>query len=220
MPHDTIRLPSALELKSHIKRYRAGEVLWTAGSTIDQMVIVIDGKVRVIREGGGRQHVIHTEGPGGMLGEVPFYSGGPAPATAIAVVPTVCRVLTRDLIEAAIGADPRVAWTLLARLAGRVRTLVERMDRLALKSTMARLAGLLLERADGVIVTLGMTQSALAEELGTVREVVVRELRLMRERGVIAAVGRGRWRILDMAALRSLAMGQTSMTYRGPKNSR
>jgi GTP-sensing pleiotropic transcriptional regulator CodY len=50
-----------------------------------------------------------------------------------------------------------------------------------------------------------MTQSGLAEELGTVREVVVRALRSLREQGVIASAGAGRWRIVNGTALRRLA---------------
>jgi CRP-like cAMP-binding protein len=174
------------------------------------MLFVINGQVRVIRERAGRQHVVHTEGPGGTLGEVPFYSGGPAPATAIATMPTHCLVLTRDAVEAVIVADPTVAWVLLSRLADRVRGLVERLDHLALQNTRARLAGLLLAHAerssdsDGV-VTLGMTQTIVAQELGTVREVVVRALRSLRDQGVVASSGAGRFRILNVIALRRIA---------------
>jgi DNA-binding FadR family transcriptional regulator len=45
----------------------------------------------------------------------------------------------------------------------------------------------------------------LAAELGTVREVVVRALRSLRERGLIASAGRGRIQVLDIAALRLIA---------------
>ncbi len=175
------------------------------------MLVVIEGEVRVIREGGGRQHVLHTEGPGGTLGEVPFYSGGAAPATAIAVVPTQCLVLSRGAIEAAIVADPAVAWVLLGRLASRVRGLVERVDRLALQSATTRLVGLLVAKVPRTsiggeaVVSLGMSQAVLAAELGTVREVIVRALRSLRERGLISTAGRGCLRIVDVAALRRAA---------------
>jgi CRP/FNR family transcriptional regulator len=201
----------ALAARAITQRFGAGEVLWTAGTPIDHMLVVIEGEVRVIREAGGRQHVLHTEGPGGTLGEVPFYSGGDAPATAVAVVPTQCLVLSREAIEAAIGADPAVAWVLLGRLASRVRGLVERVDRLALQSATERLMGLLLAKVPRtsiggeVVVSLGMSQAALAAELGTVREVVVRALRSLRERGLIATAGRGRICIVDVAALRRAA---------------
>lgn len=202
---------SALAARATVRRFDADQVLWTAGSPIDRMFVVIEGEVRVIRESGGRQHVLHTEGPGGTLGEVPFYSGGSAPATAIAVVATQCLVLSREAIEAAIVADPGAAWVLLGRLAARVRGLVERVDRLALQSSTTRLVGLLLARvpravmAGEAVVSLGMSQAALAAELGTVREVVVRALRSLRERGLIASAGRGRIQVLDIAALRLIA---------------
>jgi CRP-like cAMP-binding protein len=88
---------------------------------------------------------------------------------------------------------------------------VERVDRLALQSSTTRLVGLLLARvpravmAGEAVVSLGMSQAALAAELGTVREVVVRALRSLRERGLIASAGRGRIQVLDIAALRLIA---------------
>ena len=190
-----------------VKRYAARQVLWRAGAPLDHMAIVLEGRVRVVREGGTRQHVVHTEGPGGTLGEVPLFAGGTAPATAVAVVATRCLLLPRRAIEAAIAAEPTVAWMLLGRLAMRVRGLVERLDRLALGSVTARLAALLLseiETGSDEALPRGMTQTALAEELGTVREVVVRAVRSLCERGVIERVGRGRLRVVDVQRMRSM----------------
>ena len=197
----------ALAPLASVKRYVARQALWRAGAPLDHMAIVLEGRVRVVREGGTRQHVVHTEGPGGTLGEVPLFAGGTAPATAIAVVATRCLLLPRRAIEAAIAAEPTVAWMLLARLALRVRGLVERLDRLALDSVTARLAALLLagiETGNDEAFPRGMTQTALAEELGTVREVVVRAVRALCERGVIERVGRGRLRVVDVQRLRSM----------------
>ena len=133
----------------------------------------------------------------------------------MATVSTRCLLLTRDAIEAAIAVDPSVAWILLDRLARRVRILVERVDRLALQNVTTRLLGLLLAKvergidAGETVVTLGMSQAALASELGTVREVVVRALRSLRERDLIAIAGRGQIRIVDLARLRSAAAAAT-----------
>jgi CRP-like cAMP-binding protein len=123
-----------------IRRYKAGAVMWVAGDRLTFVAVVLDGRVRVVREARGRQHVVHSEGPGGTLGEVPLFAGGLAPATAIAATPTRCILLTRHAIEAAIAADPAVAWFFLSRLADRVRVLVDRVDRLALESATTRLA--------------------------------------------------------------------------------
>jgi predicted transcriptional regulator len=54
-------------------------------------------------------------------------------------------------------------------------------------------------------VTLGGTQQEVAEELGTVREVVVRAVRALCESGAIEPAGRGRYRVRDAARLRELA---------------
>jgi len=195
LPHAARRV---LASRAVVRRYAAGETLWTAGQRLQALAVVLDGQVRVVREGKGRQHVLHSEGPGGTLGEVPLFTNGPAPATALAVVATRCLLLTRETIDAAIVAEPAVAWLLLGRLAERVRTLVERVDRLALHDATTRLAALVLEageKSDGDVVTLGLTQAGLAAELGTVREVVVRALRTLRTAGLIEPAGRGRVRI-------------------------
>jgi hypothetical protein len=54
------------------------------------------------------------------------------------------------------------------------------------------------------VITLGMTQTALAAELETVREVVVRALRILREAGLVEPAGRGQLRVTNRAELRLL----------------
>jgi CRP-like cAMP-binding protein len=53
------------------------------------------------------------------------------------------------------------------------------------------------------VFTPGGTQLQIAEELGTVREGVVRALRELRRAGLIEAAGQGRIRVADAAALRA-----------------
>lgn len=191
-------------------RFADGDVLFVSGSPARGLYVVTDGVVRVTRGGGGRPHLIHEERPGGTLGEVPLFSGGEYPATASAAGPTRCLLITRDHLRAAIRRDPDVALALLARLSRRVRLLVDELDLRTARSTRERLAALLLERAgDGdEAFTLGGTQQAVAESLGTVRELVVRGLRGLRDEGVIAAAGRGRYTVRDRARLERLAAGQ------------
>jgi CRP/FNR family transcriptional regulator len=171
-------------------------------------MIVLSGRVRVVRESAGRGQVVHEEGVGGTLGEVPLFAGGAYPASAVAVENTRCLVLTRAVVLALVREDPRFALALLERLARRVRALVDRLDRLASHRVEARLASFLLGRLattrGASTMRLGMTQSQLAEELGTVREVVVRELGRLRRRGIIRTHRDGRIAILDRGALEAL----------------
>jgi CRP/FNR family transcriptional regulator len=190
------------------RRFPAGATLFRAGSAPTGIYIVLSGCVRVVRSRDGRQYVVHTEGRGGTLAEVPFFAGGLLPATAVATEPTRCLVLHRDVLRAAMREDPDIAWLFLQRLSERVRELVERLDRASTQSVSARLAVYLLTRArstESGHFTLGLTQAALAEELGTVREVVVRALAQLREAGVIGTAGRGRYFVRDLPALAEMA---------------
>jgi CRP/FNR family transcriptional regulator len=194
-------------------RYGRGQTLWTAGAEARALVIVLSGRVRVVRavaagRSAGRQYGVHAEGPGGTLGEVPFFAGGRYPATAIATEPTACLLLDRATLARAVAADPELALRWLGRLAGRVRRLIERLDEQTARTVQQRVAALLLARhaaAGGAPFALAATQAEAAEELGTVREVLVRTLRRFRDAGLVGSPARGRYVVRDRSALARVA---------------
>jgi CRP/FNR family cyclic AMP-dependent transcriptional regulator len=194
----------ALAARAVRRRLGRGEVLFVAGTPLTGMFVILEGRVRVLNQRNGRQHLVHEEGPGGTLGEVPLLDGGPCPATAMAAEPTVVVRLGRDALEAALRADPASAFVFLGRLAARVRVLVDRLDRVATLDVTSRLARALLDRLDGG-GTVGISQTELAEELGTVREVVVRALRGLRTRGAVRSGGRGVLVVTDRRELLRIA---------------
>jgi CRP/FNR family transcriptional regulator len=190
------------------RRFGTGETLWVAGGDARGLFVVLSGRVRVVRAPRGRQYAIHSEGAGATLGEVPFFAGGGYPATAIAAEPTTCLVLDRRTVARAIAADPEIALHWLGRLAARVRTVIERLDRQTASTVEQRLATLLLEHhvaTRGAPFALAATQAEAAEELGTVREVLVRALRRLRDSRLVATPSRGRYRVLNVARLKRLA---------------
>lgn len=191
--------------KAAVERtYEPGAMLWLAGSQPSGLLVVLEGEVKIVRSRDGRQHVIHRGKAGATLGEVPLFAGGTYPASAIAVARTRCLVLPRERLEATIAAHPAVAQLFLRGLARRVRSLVERLDERSSTNIRTRVARWLLARSAGephAWFALGRTQEELAEELGTVREVVVRALAELRESGAIESDGRGRYRILDRELL-------------------
>ena len=193
--------------------YPANSVIFLAGSKSRGWFVILEGQVRVVRGNGDRQHVVHTEGPGGTLGEVPLVTDESYPATAIATEPTRCAVFDRPSLDAAIARCPEIAFIIGRCLAYRVRGLVARLDERSATSVRARLGHFLVSRAEASpssAFSLGMTQHALAEELGTVREVVARELRQLRREGVLVGVGRSRYRAPDLDRLRMLVRPGTA----------
>lgn len=195
LPRDVV---AALASRALDVAFDTDAVIFLAGSAPRGWYVVVHGKVRVVRGRGSRQHVIHTEIAGGTLGEVPLFAGGTHPATAIAAEPTRCALFTLPALRAAMAENEAVSLMLLHRLALRTRGLVERLDDRSSRSVQARLIEFLLDRPVAGVsrtISLGMTQQALAEELGTVREVVSRELRSLCRTGLIEAAGGGRYRL-------------------------
>ena len=189
---------ATLASRGELVRYPTGRVIFKEGSAPRGWYVVIEGKVRVVRGTGSRQHVVHTESGGGSMAEVPLFAGGAHPATAIAAEPTVCALFTLKAIRAAMAESEDVSLMLLKRLALRVRGLVNRLDDRSAQSVRARLIDFLTHRAAvgrrGTF-SIGMTQQALAEELGTVREVISRELKELKRAGIIEPLGGGRYRL-------------------------
>src|ERR1700674_1507324 len=142
------------------KRFSTGEILWSAGDQSQGITLVLEGRVRVVRGRGGRQLVIHSGEPGATLGEVPFFTGGRYPATAIAAEPTRCLFLPEAAVRRAIAADPALAFFFLKRLSHRIESLVERVDRITVSSVQTRLAHFILERYKATVASAASRPSS------------------------------------------------------------
>jgi len=187
-------------------RFRARQVIFRAGDAADGLYIVVSGRVRVSRETARRVELLHFETAGGVLGEIPVFGGGRFPATAVATEPTRCAKLPIDAVERLLREHAEFARFAIARLAARAQSLLQRIDELTATTIAGRLAEHLLRRSNPEgEVTLGMSQAALAEELGTAREVVVRALSALIAANVIRRVGRSRFVVIDAPLLRSIA---------------
>lgn len=200
----------ALLAERAIERFHAhGSVIWREGSPARGIHILIEGRVRAVREHDGREVVVHRSGSGATLGEIPLFDGHGYPATLLAETDARLLFVDRPLLEHALAREPLLAWRLLETLGGRVRELANRLESLAAGSVGSRLAAYVLSQAGtgSEALTLGMTQEALAAELGTVREVVARALGELVSDGVLGRVGRARYLIRDRKALERLSGG-------------
>ena len=206
---------AALEARAVLRTFRDGQRLWRAGDEARGLYVVLDGRVRVVRDAALRQHVVHVEGAGATLGEVPLFDGGAYPATASAAAATTCLVVDRASLRAVMATHPELAWTLLGRLAARVRHLVERLASRTSDPLQARLAAYLLSRPRGASgIVERETQQAMAEELGTVREIVVRHLGQLVDAGLLDRRGHGRYAIVDDVGLKLIAQGVPGRRHR------
>src|SRR6185436_17443479 len=86
-------LPAAdlrrLAAQSTVRDVRRGQRVFEEGTAAEGLFIVMEGRVRLVRiSRGGREQVLHSEGPGATLGEVPLLDGDGYVATAIATEPS------------------------------------------------------------------------------------------------------------------------------------
>jgi CRP-like cAMP-binding protein len=198
---------------SSSRSYRTNAVLYRAGDIADGLYVVTSGRVIVRREAASRSEMLHTERAGGVLGEIPVFGGGRFPATASALEPTRCCVVPVAVVQRLLRDEPSFARFALQRMAARAQSLLRRIDELTASTVTARLAAFVAARAaDSATAdfTLGMTQSELAAELGTAREVIVRGIARLIEAGAIARTGRSRFAVRRLATLRAIA-GETGV---------
>jgi CRP/FNR family transcriptional regulator len=193
---------------SSLRSYRTKAVLYRAGDVADGLYVVMSGRVIVRRETAERSEMLHTERAGGVLGEIPVFGGGHFPATAVALEPTQCCHVPIAVVERLLRDEPSFARFALERMAARAQSLLKRIDELTASTVAARLATFIATRAaqsDTADFALGMTQSELANELGTAREVVVRGIARLIDAGAIARTGRSRFVVRRPATLRAIA---------------
>jgi CRP/FNR family transcriptional regulator len=122
------------------------------------------------------------------VAELPLFDGGPYPASVRAVEPVVSLFINKDDFQQVCRQYPEVALKILAVVGRRLRDLVGLVEAMTFGSVTQRLARLLLDasKAAGAdTFDLPVTHQELASRLGTVREVVSRNLGRFRAQGLI-----------------------------------
>lgn len=189
------------------RRLAKGEALFTEHQHCIGLLVVLRGAVKVYKlDSRGRELTLGREMPGGSVVELPLFDGGNYPASAEAVeADTIVLVVPRDRFRALMAAHPEIGAQALWALAVRMRRLMQMLEAQTLHSVRARLADYLLSVGRGrTEFALNETNEAIAGHIGTVREVVSRTLRSLKEDGLIALRGRT-VTIREAEALRRIA---------------
>lgn len=196
-----------------VRTHGPGHVLFTAGGPCTGLYIVVTGRVRIYRlSPAGREQVLHIEGPGRTVGELPLLDGGSYPASAVTDIKSQLLFVPRAEFEALYRETPDVAQAVIHGLGRRLRHLVQVIETLAFRDVAARLASFLALYAEehgrrtpgGIEILLDRTHEELSVELGTARESVSRALKQLSRKGLIVPIARRRMRIPDVARLRTL----------------
>jgi CRP-like cAMP-binding protein len=206
MPSESL---DALAKEGRVRRYPAGQVLWSEGDPGEALLVLEEGQLRVSRYTPGGQEVVLAvvEAPA-ALGELALLDGAPRDASVIAQRAVVVRLIPRVAFLALLRREPAVVEGLLKTLAGLVRAGNARHVATVGLDVPGRLASWLLGRAaaagaggrGGLAVDLGRSQGELAAELGTTRATLNRALKGFESLGLLTVEG-DRIRLRDQAGL-------------------
>ena len=97
--------------------FPADRVIARQGEIGTGFFVVVDGSVRVVRDGA----VVARLGPGEFFGELSVLDGGPRVAQVLAAEPTRCLALASWDFERVLREEPAVALSVLRVVAARLR---------------------------------------------------------------------------------------------------
>ncbi|MDR3724720.1 MAG: Crp/Fnr family transcriptional regulator [Terracidiphilus sp.] len=202
----------ALAARSVRRQYGAGELLFSEGESCMGMYIVSQGRVRIFKTSvNGREQVLSVEGAGGTVAELPVFDGGAYPASVVALEDTEIVFISRRDFQACCVEHPEVALKVLAVVGARLRRLVGIIEELSFTTIRQRVASLLVKLAQtegtktahGIEFRLPSSHQEIANQLGTVRELISRNLTRMQAEGLIEVDAR-EVVVKDLAGLSAL----------------
>jgi CRP/FNR family transcriptional regulator len=198
-----------------VRRLARDDMLFNEGDPSDGLFVVQAGAVKVFKMAEtGREQVLVVERAGSTLGELPLFDGGSVPASAVAIEDSTLLYLPKREFLDLCRRNAEVAFAVIRSLAWRFRYMTSLVEELSLKEVSHRLARFLRDRAlrsgvrtkRGVEFPLEETNQEIGAEIGTVRDLVSRNLRRFVDRGILR-LERRRVIVLDMDELESQIAG-------------
>ncbi len=198
-----------LSARSGARSYSPGELLFSEGEPCAGLYMIASGRVRIFKvSSSGREHVLAIEGPGSSIAELPVFDGGNYPASAAAMEASELLFVSRQDFRTICLEHPEIALKVLQVVGARLRRLVGIIEELSFTTVRHRLISWILRQIKaegrptdrGPAMSLGATHQELASQIGTVRELVSRNMARLQAQGFIEVNGR-ELTILDIEGL-------------------
>lgn len=194
-------------------RLTPGELVYSAGSTAAQLMVVHTGSLKISRvDADGREQILRVLGPGDFFGESALITGARPDHFATALDEGSMCVFRHADLDRLVRAHPSIGLAMLHEVSRRLADTERRLVAVISGDVSSRLADYLLSLParpgeHGVTVRLPLAKKDVASLLGTTPESLSRQLRRLGDSGVIQADATRTIRILDVDALLRLAAG-------------
>ncbi|MCC6265299.1 MAG: Crp/Fnr family transcriptional regulator [Bryobacterales bacterium] len=190
------------------RAYAPGAILFAEGEPCEGIYLIGEGVVKIVKTTtSGREIMLTLEAAPSTVAEVPIFDGGPYPASVVAVRDTVAYMIAKDDFYRVCRSHPEIPMKMLRVMGKRLRQLVLLVQAVTFGSVRQRLARQLLDwqaEAGSSEFALPSSHEELAMRLGTVREVVSRNLSRFQAEGLLL-IERRRIQVLDAEGLRGEA---------------
>jgi len=178
--------------------YQSGEQVFAEGEPCAGLFVVETGAVKIFKSSpAGREQVLSIEGPGSSVAELPVFDGGNYPASTMAAQPTRVLFVSKQDFYSLCLVHPKVALKVLKVVGARLRKLVGIIEELSFTTVRSRLISFLVrlaregnKTARGIEAALPPSNQELASHIGTVRELVSRNLSRLQAEGLIIIDGK------------------------------
>jgi CRP/FNR family cyclic AMP-dependent transcriptional regulator len=165
-----------------VQDFPKGTLLMQEGEHGSSMYLLLAGRIKVfVSDQHGKEYVLAVLGPGEYVGELALLDDEPRTASVETEEPSRCLVLQKADVLDLLHRHPAIQFKLLITLVKRSRQLTESVKNLALKDVYTRvrllLEDLAVERDGQRLVEEPMTQQAIADRVGSSREMVARILK-------------------------------------------
>ncbi len=185
-----------------------GEAVFREESVSEGLYIIVRGALRLnIRTAMGGSVVVGEQAAPAAIVTVGLLDGGPNRATGIAASDCTAYILRRDPFIRFCRRNPDATIGLLSEIGAHLRrtsAFIDLMTAAGIHQRLARVLLDLMEEQGNPHFLLPCTHTELAARLGTVRELISRNLKLLEDRGVLRVAGKD-ISITDAPALVSAA---------------
>jgi CRP/FNR family transcriptional regulator, cyclic AMP receptor protein len=177
------------------RNLKKGDVLFRKGDEGTALYSIIKGRMKItVPSKLGDEITLAILSPGDFFGEMALLDGLPRSADATAVEETLLYVLNRSDFLSFLIHNENAVRSILDALSSRLRKTDDFLTEVCFLNISARLAKRLLEMSESLLhenkpgssMELKLTQKDLASLLGTTRETINRELKILRDRGIVS----------------------------------
>lgn len=193
----------AMEERSAVQDFPAGHVFFKPGQRGEVLFLLEKGVVQTFRASGPKKLIIAELKAPAVFGEMAYVGERTYYCSAQATEPSRIRVISRSDMDALLAQHPTVNRHLLDLVGQRFVRVLTDLDATSSRDLIPRVAGLLLERADGDLVR-NLTHQELAHHLHVYRESATAALGQLKKAGIIE-IKRKQIRILNRPRLERAA---------------